>query len=304
MSKRGYISRYLLIIKKIKAKPYSTFNELQQYIANQIEFLQTQDDALEIGFSQRTLQRDLKEIRNIFGIDIEYSKKDRGYFIADNEAENMNFQRMIEAFDLFNSLNIAQDLKPFIQLEKRKPLGTENLYGILHAIKNKLIIKFNYCKFEDDILVYRTAQPYALKEFKSRWYLLANEKEIIKNFALDRLTDLEITKQNFQYPKNFNIDELYQYCFGITNPINKEPEEIILSFNAYQANYIKTLPLHESQEVIMDNEDEVQIKLMLHINHELIMELLSFGDSVKILKPNILINEIRGIYKRAGKLYN
>jgi hypothetical protein len=31
-----------------------------------------QDDTLTIGFSKRTLQRDLREIRNIFGIDIEY----------------------------------------------------------------------------------------------------------------------------------------------------------------------------------------------------------------------------------------
>ena len=49
----------------------------------------------------------------------------------------MNFQRMIEAFDMFNSLNLAQDMTPFIHLEKRKPQRTENLYGILHAIKNK-----------------------------------------------------------------------------------------------------------------------------------------------------------------------
>jgi hypothetical protein len=28
---------------------------------------------------------------------------------------------MMEAFDLYNSLNLAQDLTPFIHLEKRKP---------------------------------------------------------------------------------------------------------------------------------------------------------------------------------------
>src|SRR5690606_1286110 len=114
MSKRGYISRYLLIIKKLKAKPNSTYEELQAYVENQIDFLQMQDDTLNIGFSKRTLQRDLKEIRNVFGIDIEYSKSNKGYFISQSEAENMNFQRMIEAFDMFNSLNLAQDLTPFI----------------------------------------------------------------------------------------------------------------------------------------------------------------------------------------------
>ena len=134
MSKRGYISRYLLILKKLKVKPYSTYEELQAYIENQFDYLQMQDDTLNIGFSKRTLQRDIKEIRNVFGIDIEYSKSQKGYFISQNENENMNFQRMMEAFDMFNSLNLAQDLTPFIHLEKRRPQGTDNLYGLLHAI--------------------------------------------------------------------------------------------------------------------------------------------------------------------------
>jgi predicted DNA-binding transcriptional regulator YafY len=91
MSKRGYISRYLLILKKLKVKPYSTYEELQAYIENQFDYLQMQDDTLNIGFSKRTLQRDIKEIRNVFGIDIEFSKSKKGYFISQNENENMNF---------------------------------------------------------------------------------------------------------------------------------------------------------------------------------------------------------------------
>jgi predicted DNA-binding transcriptional regulator YafY len=103
----------------LKRKRYSTYEDLKAYIANQFEYLQMQDDTLNIGFSKRTLQRDLKEIRNIFGIDIEYSKANKGYYISQSETENMNFQRMMEAFDMFNSLNLAQDLAPFIHLEKR-----------------------------------------------------------------------------------------------------------------------------------------------------------------------------------------
>ena len=49
MSKRGYISRYLLILKKLKVKPYSSYEELQAYIENQVDYLQMQDDSLEIN---------------------------------------------------------------------------------------------------------------------------------------------------------------------------------------------------------------------------------------------------------------
>jgi predicted DNA-binding transcriptional regulator YafY len=207
MSKRGYISRYLLILKKLKVNPYSSYEALKAYMENQFEYLQMQDDHLQIGFSKRTLQRDLKEIRNVFGIDIEYSKPNKGYFIIQNENENMNFQRMMEAFDMFNSLNLAQDLTPYIHLEKRKPQGTENLYGLLHAIKNKLKIKYTYHKFWDEEFSQRLVEPLALKEFKNRWYIIANDDKDneIKTFALDRISELEITLKITILKINSNI---------------------------------------------------------------------------------------------------
>lgn len=305
MSKRGYISRYLLILKKLKVKPYSTYEELQAYIENQFDYLQMQDDNLQIGFSKRTLQRDIKEIRNVFGIDIEYSKSQKGYFISQNENENMNFQRMMEAFDMFNSLNLAQDLTPFIHLEKRRPQGTENLYGLLHAIKNKLKIKFTYQKFWEEELSQRLVEPYALKEFKNRWYIMAKDSKDnnIKSFALDRLTNLEITTQHYLYPNNYSIEQNYRYCFGIISPNDEEPQEIILSFDPIQGKYIKTLPIHETQQVIVDNEEEMKIKLNLCITQDLIMELLSFGDNMKVIQPKRLADELKEAHKKAYKQY-
>jgi len=305
MSKRGYISRYLLILKKLKVKPYSTYEELQAYIENQFDYLQMQDDNLQIGFSKRTLQRDIKEIRNVFGIDIEYSKSQKGYFISQNENENMNFQRMMEAFDMFNSLNLAQDLTPFIHLEKRRPQGTENLYGLLHAIKNRLQIKFTYQKFWEEELSQRLVEPYALKEFKNRWYIMAKDSKDnnIKSFALDRLTNFEITNQTYQYPDNYSIEQSYRYCFGIISPNDEEPQDIILSFDPFQGKYIKTLPLHDTQQVLVDNDVEMKIKLKLCLTHDLVMELLSFGDNMKVIEPKSLADQIKHAHEKAYRQY-
>lgn len=305
MSKRGYIYRYSLILKKLKTKPYSSFEELKDYFENQFEFMQMQDEELNIGFSKRTFQRDLKEIRNVFGIDIEYSKASKGYFISQNVGENMNFQRMIEAFEMFSSLNIAQDLSPHVFLENRKPQGTENLYGLLHSIKNNLKIQFLYNSFWMDDISTRTAQPYALKEFKNRWYLLAEDlnDNQIKSFALDRLSNLEITRNVFKRPVNFNPDDNYRYCFGIVSPNNQPPQNIVLSFDPYQGKYIKTLPLHHTQEIVTDNEKELRIKLKLCITHDFIMELLSYGETVKVIEPLELKKEIKNSLQKTLTLY-
>ena len=305
MSKRAYISRYLLIIKKIKAKPYATSEELQAYLEKQMDHLQMQDDTLNMGISKRTLQRDIKDIKNLFGVDITYSKTSKGYFINQSEMENMNFERMMEAFDLFNSLNIAQDLKPFIHLEKRKPQGTDNLYGLLHAIKNKLQIKFAYQKFWEEEITERTVAPYGLKEFKNRWYLMAKDSKDghVKSFALDRLSKLEITSNSFEFTCAYNIEESYRYCFGIISPTDEEPQDIILSFNSVQGKYIKTLPLHETQEILIDNEIELRIRLRLRFTHDLLMELLSYGGNMKVLQPQSFINEIKLAHQKAYKQY-
>lgn len=306
MSKRGYISRYLLILKKLKSKSYCSFEEIQEYIERQVDFLQMQDDSLMIGFSKRTFQRDLKEIRNNFGIEIDFSRSLKGYYIVQNELENMNFQRMLEAFDMFNSLNLAQDLKPYIHLENRAPQGTENLYGLLHAIKNNLQIEFSHKKFWEDQTKNRKVEPYALKEFKNRWYLVAKDlvDNSIKTFGLDRLTELHITRTKFIYPNNFDVREKFRFFFGIISPNELLPDEIILSFDPDQGRFVKSLPLHSTQEIVLENEIEFRIKLKICITRDFVMELLSFGDSVKVIEPTSLIEKMKQIYAKASALYS
>ncbi|MDQ8004814.1 MAG: WYL domain-containing protein [Pedobacter sp.] len=290
MSKKGYFSRYLLIIKKLKVKKYTSFEDLQHYIANQLNYLQMRDDTLDIGFSKRTLQRDLKEIRNLFGVDIEHSKQHKGYYIVHDENDNMNFQRMVEAFDTFSSLNMAQDLKPFIHLEKQRPQGTESMYGLLHAIKNLLRIKFDYHKFWEEKPNERIVEPYALKEFKNRWYLIAKDCKSanVRIFALDRLSNLSILTLKFTYPLNYSVAKMFNNCFGIIAPDNEPVEEVVLSFTPFQGKYIKTLPLHHTQQILIDNEEECKISLMVNLTFDLEQEILSHGANVKVVLPERL----------------
>ena len=305
MSKRGYISRYLLIVKKLKTHPYSSFQEIRDYLEYQLRFLQMQDDTLHMGFSIRTFQRDIREISNVFGIDIAYSRSLKGYFISQSEMEHMNFQRMMEAFDIFHSLNLAHDLKPYIHLENKQPQGTDNLYGLLHAIKNRKRIHFAYGKFHEEDPRQRKADPYAMKEFKNRWYVIARDVDDGKTkcFALDRLSDLHITDHGFEYPAGFNVQQMFCPFFGIVSPEGMLPEEVVLSFDAHQGKYIKSLPLHHSQTVVLDNDREVQVKLKLCITYDFLQELLSHGERVKVLAPRSLAKRLQKTYAEALKHY-
>jgi predicted DNA-binding transcriptional regulator YafY len=87
------------------------------------------------------------------------------------------------------------------------------------------------------------------------------------------------------------------------SPNDDGPKEIILSFDPDQGKYIKTLPLHESQQILIDKEDKLQIKLTLYITYDFIMELLSHGEKVKVLKPGSLADEIKAIHQKAFEKY-
>lgn len=306
MSKRTYLSRYHLLLKKLRQGACPTWPEIQTSVERGLEQLRLQDESLKADFSKRTFQRDVKELRETFGIHIEYSPGQRGYYIEEDEYQNQGFERMVESFDLLNALNLSTDVRQFVHLEKRQPQGTENLYGLLHAIKNGLCVRFVYQKFWEGKPTDRKAKPYALKEFRNRWYLLARDEkdQLVKTFGLDRLTELEITTERFQREKELNVEQGFRHCFGVIGPGEGKPERILLSFTPLQGKYIKTLPLHHSQKTLVDNETELQVKLKLFITHDFIMELLSYGPDVKVVSPSELRQTLLEKYKHAFKFYH
>jgi predicted DNA-binding transcriptional regulator YafY len=277
----------------------ATFQEIADYLS-----IESEIQAYNFNISKRTFQRDVADIRTIYNIDIQYDFSRRVYFIYHDDKPEVS-ERILEAFDTFNALNITDRLSNYIHFAKRKPTGTENLYDLLHAIKNQVQIKFSHQKFWDAEPTQREVQPYALKEFNNRWYLMANDLKDnkIKSFGLDRLNKLEITKKGFHIPIDFDINQHYKYCFGIVGPNAQKPTDIILSFEPVEGQYIKSMPLHETQEILQDNKDELVIKLRLFITHDFLMELLSHGDRVKVIKPDKLITNITSIYQSALSIY-
>ena len=294
MAKKEFLLRYSHELKRLR-QGHATFKEISDYLDHQTAFT---DEV--IGFSKRTFQRDLKDIRALYNFDILYDRKNKSYFI-DSVERSATTDRMLEAFEMFNALNLTDDLSHFIQFEKRKPQGTHHFHGLLHCIKNHFVVNFPYHKYDDDIIVNRKVEPYALKEFKSRWYLIAKDQndKYVKTFGLDRIQELNITKKKFTPPENFNANDLYKDYFGIVNTSTDKAEEIVLSFDNFNGKYIKSFPLHESQQIIVDNENETRIKLILHTTSDFEMELLSQGDKVKIISPGRLRKRMREIYKDA-----
>lgn len=299
MSKKQFLRRHILIIGKLRKKP-ADFDEIDRYLQ-----LQSEIEGENYILTIRTFQRDIKEIQSLYNIDITYNRSEAVYEITEDANEERN-ERLFESFELYNALNVSDNLSRDIIFEKRRPLGTENLHGLLHAIKNKLQIAFKYEKYwgENNGIEARNVSPLTLKESRYRWYLIALDKKDghIKSFGLDRISDLEISSIKFNHTENEKVDSLFKYSFGVTNDPGI-PEKIILSLSPGQGRYIKSLPLHSSQKEILSNDKEYRIELMIHPTYDFIMEILSLGREVTVIQPESLKEEIVNIIGATLKKY-
>ena len=290
MSKLEAISRYNIIINKLK-RGAATFDEIKEKLKAEGE-LQERN----FNISKRTFQRDVKEIFDLFKIEIVYDKSLRKYKAIPPNSEIIE-NRTLEVFDIFNALNISERISNYILFEDRKPQGTENFNLYLHAIKKRQCLRVKYQKFWDKKPTIREVMPYAVKEFKSRWYLVARDKkdDEIKTFGFDRILEVDLLREKFDNVEEELIQNKFRIFFGVITPDEEKPEEIILELGGFQGKYIETLPLHHSQKIIKKEKNLVQVSLFLVPTYDFVQELLSMQDKVRIIEPKSLQKTVKEI---------
>lgn len=299
MSKQEYIARYLLIINYLK-RGKASWNDI-------LNHLETQSEIADYKYviSQRTFQRDISEIRTLWNYDIQNNKSTGYYFIAEDEEQNNENTHLLDSFNLFNALSLTNNYSDFIHFENRAPKGTEHIYGLLHSIKNKFVTEIQYHKFYESKAESVIVNPYLIKQFKGRWYLLCLKTEVneIRTYALDRILSLEIKKKKFTTSKEFDLVNYFKNCFGIITPINVKAERIVFNMGSFQTNYIKSYPLHETQRIIKESNEFTTFEITVFVTEDLIMELLSYGQELEIVSPKSLVKQIITIQKNILNKY-
>ncbi len=299
MSTQGTIRRYTLEIEKVSRGQFPSFKEIMEYLGNH-------------GFeiSARTLERDFEQIRFEFGIEITYKREKSGYFIDyEKSIDTESFFRFLEIVNtaelLTESLSQSKNALQYFSFDGGGGLnGIENLKILLKAIKDKRKISFNHFNFHTGKTRKYTLKPYLLKEYQNRWYvvgILGKQDDFI-TFGIDRMNDLIVLAETFINDEKLNPAKKFENIIGVVHS-NENIQKVILSFSPGQGKYIKTLPLHKSQQILIDNETEFQIALDIIPNYEFIQQILKHGDTVKVIEPQTLAKEVKQNLKRTLKKY-
>lgn len=123
-----------------------------------------------------------------------------------------------------------------------------------------------------------------------------------KTYALDRMREVIVTKHKYVLDEDFDAAMLFKDTYGVT--LGQEPaEDILLKVTHQQANYLKTLPLHSSQQEVGRTKHYTKISLHVCPTDDLVRELLSMGAAVEVLRPESLRRRMAEEVKGMGRVY-
>lgn len=302
MSLQGTIKRYFLIVSLVRQNQRPSLAEILDMLHS---------EGFEI--SKRTLDRDIEDIRNEFGIELVYDKIKKGYFIDLGLSSNMEyilrfFELSISAQVMIDSFKEGKEALQFVSFDSSDNLtGVHWLRDIMMAIRTHRIILFEHTSFQTGITLDYEVHPYFLKEYKGRWFLYAYVPSLndFRIFGIERIDMLILADEYYKPIKNLIPSEKFEHIIGISLLAYQEQpiQTILISTNAEQGRYMKSLPWHPSFTPLVDNEDEFRFSLTIMPNNEFIQLMLNYCNRIKVIEPLWLRDTLKNILSEAASKY-
>lgn len=254
-----------------------------------------------------TFNRWREAIFDQFSITID-CQKTGGYLYYIANPEDIDDDRlkkwMLDSFAVGNIIGENLSLKGRILVDEI-PSGRDYLTTILEAMKENRIVNITYRPFKKSHGFSFPIEPYCVKLFENRWYVLAHNVRYgdIRLYGLDRMEDVEVTDNTFRIPKDFDAEEFFSGSYGVVIGTGEKPEKIILRANKDHKHYLKSLPLHHSQRLIEDAGEYADFELFLSPTYDFVMKLLQVGSMIEVIEPSHLRKTMKGWISDMYELY-
>ena len=297
---KNLLNKYVWLVETIYKAKKITYEEINQsWLDNDL----SESNPLPL----RTFHKWRIAIEEMFGLIIENEQGGRYRYYIQN-ADELRSGSMRSW--LFNTLTVSNLMIENVSIKDKVlfeaiPDGEQYLPAILEALKKNLMLGMTYQSFSRDEANTFEVEPYCLKAFKQRWYLVARSPyyDKIMIYALDRVKWLGLTEKNFKYPKDFNAEEFFEDCFGIIADQSIDVETVKIKVSAGQANYLRSLTLHQTQQETERTDDYSIFTVRLRPTFDFRQEILSQGSDIEVLEPKWFRDEIAEISKHMWNKY-
>lgn len=244
----------------------------------------------------RTFHMHREAIAELFGVEVECDTSSYEYYISSSSQlkNDKTRQWLLNSFTVSNMIEAGRNMKDRILFEEI-PEGTEYLQTVIDAMQRKKELKIDYKPFNGHQSIFHL-QPYAMKVYHQRWYVVGylKEQEGIRNIALDRILEMELTDDSFILPNDFDAEEYYAHTVGIFVNDKLKPQKVVVRVFGVHVEYMRSLPLHFSQqEIKTEHKEYSDFEYQLCLTPELTSQLLAMGEKIEVMGPIGLREEIR-----------
>ena len=171
------------------------------------------------------------------------------------------------------------------------------------AIINKQVLSFDYQPFGQEPFTL-TFHPQFLKEYNGRWFVFGNadrEPYQAYNVPLDRIIGEISFVKGIEYipaEKGF-YQQYFKNIIGVTHEEEAKVEQVVIRTKSeYQHGLLLTKPLHHSQKEALpfgehDGQWYGEVVLTIEPNRELRGKILMYGESLEVIEPLVLREQLR-----------
>lgn len=298
---KNQTEKLVWVVDTIRKARKITFEEINEKWLDDVEF------SGGVDLLKRTFHKWKDKITYEFGILIDCEKTaPYQYFIANEEVlKNGSVESwLFNTYSVCHSMAESKSVKDRILLED-VPSGRDYLQPLIEAMKQNRFVHFKYFSYSSNELKDRYVKPLCIKLFRQRWYVVGRswpvEKDLI--FCLDRMSEFRLSHHTFEYPSDFCPEAYFDGCFGIIAAEDCPVQTVKMRLTANQANYLRDLPLHESQVEVERNDEYSIFTVRVRPTFDFQQELLWNREELEVLEPVWLRKEMAGIVKRMEKLY-
>lgn len=274
---------------------------ISEYVSKEELLEAMSGDMAENGpYTLRTLQRDIRTIEEVFGMEIDNVKGEGYRIVGWDPVYTDRFKELLSEFEILSTVGSDSGTRDYIIPEQRKMTFSVDIQKVLRSIKQRRKVRFSYSlpRLGGKEVEY-LAEPYFLKQSQNRWYLVAMVEEILKCFELGRFVSFKVLDEEFSRDESVQAENLFRDCFGIWDDPKMSVEDIRLRFSPLDGRFIKTLPIHSSQKIVAETNEYVEVTLRLKITNDFVMALLSRSSSIEILAPQSLKDRMNAIWAAA-----
>lgn len=282
--------QYVWIVNTLRQRKRMTFSELKD--------LWVTDEVAEGNpLPRSTFNKYRDAILDMFGLVIECDKTNHYYISNPGEIdEDQTKQWMLSTLTTGLTLSDSSAIKDSIILED-VPAGYEYLPVLIQAIRQQRTVSIGYQKFGFDPYT-KPVDPYAVKLFHQRWYLLADNYERMAIYALDRMFSVTLTDNRFERAADFSPEDYFAEYFGVMTD-GTPMEHVVVRAYGKMAHLLRTLPLHASQRELEIGDGYSDFSFDIRPTIDFISELLSKADGLDVLAPASLKEKMRSILTEA-----